>query len=70
MIVRERVERLDQQAAISSFGVHIAQRAQGHASAGFEEVWNEASEHNVSLRTAAFMIAIRRVKRATELSGI
>lgn len=36
----------------------------------FEEVWQEANEHNVSLRTAAFMIAIRRVMRATELSGI
>lgn len=36
----------------------------------FEDVWEIASQHNVSLRTAAFMIAIKRVKRATELSGI
>ncbi len=36
----------------------------------FEDVWEVASEHGVSLRTAAFMIAIQRVKRATELSGI
>ena len=28
-----------------------------------------SSEHKVSLRTAAFMIGIDRVKRATELSG-
>ena len=35
----------------------------------FEDVWQEANEHNVSLRTAAFMIAIRRVRRSTELGG-
>ena len=38
-------------------------------SSAFEEVWTVANENNVSLRTAAFMIAIKRVKRATELSG-
>jgi glutamate dehydrogenase (NAD(P)+) len=38
-------------------------------STAFDEVWQESSEHNVSLRTAAFMIAIRRVKRSTELGG-
>ena len=37
--------------------------------AAFEEVWTEANQNNVSLRTAAFMIAIRRVQRATELAG-
>jgi glutamate dehydrogenase (NAD(P)+) len=36
----------------------------------FENVWQEAQTHNVSLRTAAFMIAIRRVQRATELAGL
>ena len=36
----------------------------------FDDVWEAATKHNVSLRTAAFMIAIGRVKRATELSGI
>ena len=36
----------------------------------FEQVWQTANEHKVSLRTAAFMIGIRRVMRATELSGI
>jgi glutamate dehydrogenase (NAD(P)+) len=35
----------------------------------FEDVWQMSSEHKVSLRTAAFMIGIDRVKRATELSG-
>ena len=39
-------------------------------SQAFEDVWMLATENNVSLRTAAFMIAIKRVKRATELSGI
>ncbi|MDG1809652.1 MAG: glutamate dehydrogenase, partial [Pirellulaceae bacterium] len=36
----------------------------------FEDVWQTANEYKISLRTAAFMIGIRRVMRATELSGI
>lgn len=36
----------------------------------FEEVWTAANKHGVSLRTAAFIIAVERVRRATELSGI
>ena len=39
-------------------------------SQAFEDVWETATKNDVSLRTAAFMIAIKRVKRATELSGI
>lgn len=39
-------------------------------SEAFENVWREAVEHKVSLRTAAFMIAIQRVRRATELAGL
>ncbi len=39
-------------------------------SQAFEDVWEMATENDVSLRTAAFMIAIRRVKRAIELAGI
>lgn len=35
----------------------------------FENVWQMAQQHNVSLRTAAFMIAISRVRRAAELAG-
>ncbi len=35
----------------------------------FEAVWELAQQHHVSLRTAAFMIAISRVRRAAELSG-
>jgi glutamate dehydrogenase (NAD(P)+) len=36
----------------------------------FEETWDVAREHKVSLRTAAFMLGIQRVARATELSGL
>jgi glutamate dehydrogenase (NAD(P)+) len=39
-------------------------------SQAFERVWQEAQRANVSLRTAAFMIAIARVKHATELAGL
>jgi len=35
----------------------------------FEGVWQLAQEEQVSLRTAAFMIAINRVRRAAELAG-
>ena len=38
-------------------------------SAAFEEVWQASAEHKVSLRTAAFMIAIKRVKRSLDLNG-
>ncbi|MEL7336992.1 MAG: glutamate dehydrogenase, partial [Planctomycetota bacterium] len=35
----------------------------------FEEVWQLSQKEGVSLRTAAFMIGIKRVRRATELAG-
>jgi len=38
-------------------------------SEAFESVWQQSATHSVSLRTAAFMLAIARVQRATELSG-
>ena len=38
-------------------------------SSAFEEVWQASAKHEVSLRTAAFMIAIQRVKRSLDLSG-
>jgi glutamate dehydrogenase (NAD(P)+) len=47
----------------------VRQQLDAILSAGFEDVWQLANEHNVSLRTAAFMIAIKRVKRSTELAG-
>ena len=36
----------------------------------FEQVWQEAQQRQCSLRTAAYIIALRRVYRATQLSGI
>lgn len=39
-------------------------------SAAFEEVWDKSQERKVSLRTAAFMLGVQRVARATELAGI
>lgn len=36
----------------------------------FDQVWQEANDWQVSLRTAAYIIAIRRVHRATVLAGI
>ncbi len=48
----------------------VRQQLDAVLSSAFEDVWQMANEQNVSLRTAAFMIAIQRVKRATELSGI
>ncbi len=35
----------------------------------FENVWQQSATISVSLRTAAFMLAIARVQRATELAG-
>jgi len=35
----------------------------------FEGVWQQSQESKVPLRTAAFMIALRRVQKATELAG-
>lgn len=36
----------------------------------FEQVWQEAVEWKVNLRTAAYIIALRRVHRATILQGV
>ncbi len=36
----------------------------------FDQVWQESIEWNVNLRTAAYIIALRRVHRATMLSGL
>jgi glutamate dehydrogenase (NAD(P)+) len=47
----------------------VRQELHAVLSAAFEDVWQTANEHQVSLRTAAFIIAIQRVKRAVELSG-
>ena len=47
----------------------VRQELQAILSSAFEEVWQASTEHDVSLRTAAFMIAIKRVKRSLDLSG-
>ncbi|MFN9753568.1 MAG: Glu/Leu/Phe/Val family dehydrogenase [Planctomycetota bacterium] len=47
----------------------VRQQLDAVLSAAFEDVWQEANTHQVSLRTAAFMIAISRVTRASELGG-
>ncbi len=47
----------------------VRQQLDAILSASFEDVWQTANENNISLRTAAFMIAIQRVQRATELGG-
>ena len=47
----------------------VRQELDSVLSTAFEDVWQTAKESNVSLRTAAFMIAIKRVHRATELGG-
>ena len=39
-------------------------------STAFDNVWNLANERGASLRTAAFMLGIERVARATNLSGV
>lgn len=39
-------------------------------STAFEEVWQEANQRRVSLRTAAYLLAIQRVYRATVYGGI
>ena len=39
-------------------------------SQAFEHVWQEANERGVSLRTAAYIIAIGRVYHATRLAGV
>jgi len=47
----------------------VRQQLDSILSSAFEDVWQTANHHNVSLRTAAFMIAIQRVHRSTELAG-
>lgn len=48
----------------------VRQQLDSVLSNAFEEVWAAANDRGVSLRTAAFILAVERVRRATELSGI
>ena len=36
----------------------------------FKKVWDYAQEHNVKMRRAAFLAAIKRVADATEMRGV
>jgi glutamate dehydrogenase (NAD(P)+) len=53
-----------------SWGLNRVRQELDHVlSQAFEQVWQEGHERKVSLRTAAYVIAIRRVHRATLLAG-
>lgn len=47
----------------------VRQQLDAILSSAFEEVWQQAQEAQVSLRTAAFMLAVSRVKKSMELAG-
>jgi len=36
----------------------------------FQRVWEYSKEHNVEMRRAAFMVAIKRVADAVEMRGV
>ncbi len=48
----------------------VRQQLDAILSSAYEKVWQQAQESQVSLRTAAFMLAVERVKRSMELAGI
>ena len=53
------------------WGINRVRQELDHVlSHAFDTVWQEAKTHRVSLRTAAYMIAIRRVHAATQLAGL
>ncbi len=47
----------------------VRQELEAVLSRAFDSVWLEAKQHACSLRTAAYIIALRRVRAATELAG-
>jgi glutamate dehydrogenase (NAD(P)+) len=48
----------------------VRQELEKTLASAFEELWDSAKERRLSLRTAAFMLGIQRVARATKLAGI
>jgi glutamate dehydrogenase (NAD(P)+) len=48
----------------------VRQELERSMTSAFDGVWDLAKEKKVSLRTAAFMLGISRVARATELGGV
>jgi glutamate dehydrogenase (NAD(P)+) len=47
----------------------VRQELDAVLSSAFEEVWHQSQQSNVSMRTAAFMMGVSRVKRSMELAG-
>ncbi len=47
----------------------VRQELHAILSTAFEEIWQASQTHHVSLRTAAFMVAIGRVWRSAQLAG-
>lgn len=47
----------------------VRQELERTLTTAFDQVWTLATEQNVCLRTAAYMMAISRVRRAAELAG-
>lgn len=47
----------------------IREKLEKQMALAFESVWSEAAMRKVSLRTAAFILAVSRVRRATDLAG-
>jgi glutamate dehydrogenase (NAD(P)+) len=48
----------------------VRQELEKTLTTAFEELWEMAKARKISLRTAAFMLAIDRVARATQLAGV
>ena len=48
----------------------VRQQLDAILSSAFEEVWQQAQDAGVSLRTAAFMLAVSRVRKSMELAGV
>jgi glutamate dehydrogenase (NAD(P)+) len=48
----------------------VRQELDAYLSRAFEEVWQEAHERKISLRSAAYLLAIRRVHGAAERAGL
>jgi glutamate dehydrogenase (NAD(P)+) len=48
----------------------VRQELEKTLTTAFEEVWGMAKDRSVTLRTAAFMLGVDRVARATKLAGI
>ena len=47
----------------------VRQQLDAILSSAFEEVWQQGQDAGVSLRTAAFMLAVSRVRKSMELAG-